>query len=107
MEENEKEELKTEVTEAKEVKANVEEPQASEPTGSNGNGMAIASMVLGIVGLFIFGLPCGILAIIFAVLSKKKIKSGKATAGLVLGIIDVAAWALIMAFGASMFSMFS
>lgn len=53
-------------------------------------GLSIASMVLGLVGLAIFALPCGILAIIFSVLGKKKGGKGFATAGLVLGIIDVA-----------------
>ena len=51
-------------------------------------GMSIASMVLGIVGLIVFALPCGILAIIFSILGKKKGGKGFATAGLVLGIID-------------------
>ena len=51
--------------------------------------MSIASMVLGIVGLILFALPCGILAIIFSILGKKKGGKGFATAGLVLGIIDV------------------
>lgn len=54
------------------------------------NGMAVASMVLGLVGLIIFAIPCGILATVFAGVSKKKGKSGMATAGLVLGIIDIA-----------------
>jgi len=56
-------------------------------------GMAVASLVLGIVGVvlgcsYYFGIPLGALAIIFAVLHKKKYGgSGMATAGLVLGII--------------------
>ncbi len=53
-------------------------------------GMSIASMVLGIVGLIIFALPCGILAITFSILGRKKGGKGFATAGLVLGIIDAA-----------------
>lgn len=52
-------------------------------------GMSIASMVLGIVGLIVAALPCGILAIIFSIVGKKKGGKGMATAGLVLGIIDV------------------
>lgn len=52
------------------------------------SGMSIASMVLGLVGLVIAALPCGILAIIFSVLGRKKGGKGFATAGLVLGIID-------------------
>lgn len=53
-------------------------------------GLSIASMVLGLVGLVLFALPCGILAIIFSILGKKKGGKGFATAGLVLGIIDAA-----------------
>lgn len=52
-------------------------------------GFSITSMVLGLVGIFLFTLPCGVLAIIFSVLGKKKGGKGFATAGLVLGIIDV------------------
>ena len=63
-------------------------------------GFSIASMVLGIVGLIVFALPCGILAIIFSLLGKKKGGKGFAIAGLVLGIIDVVfgAFAIIAAF---------
>ena len=56
-------------------------------------GLSIASMVLGLVGLFLFAVPCGILAIIFSILGKKKGGKGFATAGLVLGIVDVV-WGL-------------
>lgn len=53
-------------------------------------GLSISSMVLGLVGLLVFAVPCGVLAIIFSVIGKKKGGKGFATAGLVLGIIDVA-----------------
>lgn len=69
-----------------------------------GSGMAVASMVLGIVSIpacicyGIPGLPCGILAIIFYFQVKKDIKTGKvgahvhgqAMAGLICGIIGTA-----------------
>ena len=92
--------------EEKEEEVIVEEkPEfTSTQSGGNGKGLAIASLVLGLVGLFIAGLPCGILAIVFAIVSKKKMKSGMATAGLVLGIIDLVGWGLIMALGATYFS---
>jgi len=59
------------------------------------HGLAIASLVLGIVGFFFAGFVLGILAIIFGAISLKKIKrsggflngKGMAIAGLVLGII--------------------
>lgn len=87
-----------------EEKEVMKEENGAASSNGNGKGLAIASMVLGIVGLIVFGLPCGILAIIFSIVSKKKAKSGMATAGLVLGIIDIAGWALAMALGASMFA---
>ena len=59
------------------------------------NGQAIASFVLSIVGLFIFGLICGILALSMGVTSLKHIKAfpnekgkGLAIAGIVIGSID-------------------
>lgn len=63
---------------------------ATKNMNSDNTGMSVASLVLGIVGLIVFAIPCGILAIIFAVLAKKKGKNAMATAGLVLGIIDAA-----------------
>lgn len=79
---------------------------ASSEGKGNGKGLAIASMVLGLVGLVIFGLPCGILAIIFSIVSKKKGKSGMATAGLVLGIIDVVFVVIALIFNATVLNIF-
>ena len=60
------------------------------------NPLAIASLVCSIVGLIIFGLPLGIVSICLSVAAKKHMKifpnekgNGMATAGLVIGIIDV------------------
>lgn len=69
------------------------------------DGLSVASMVLGIIGLvFMFvpglsgiGIVCGILAIIFGVISKRRILESNgqlgglsmAKAGLILGIISV------------------
>lgn len=59
------------------------------------NGQAIAAFVLSIVGLFIFGLICGILSISMSTAALKHIKmfpnekgKGLAIAGIVIGIID-------------------
>ena len=52
-------------------------------------GMSILSMILGIVGLLLASSMCGILAINFAILGKKKGGIGFARAGLILGIIDI------------------
>ena len=74
--------------------------------GQEGRGIAIASMVCGIVGMFFGGFILGPLAIIFAIVAKKKGFSGAmATAGLVLGIIAVVAAILVIAFCGSALAM--
>ena len=77
-----------------------------EPAGKKKNTYALASLILGIVSVascclcccisyFALGvmLICGVLAIVFAILSKKESEdkkfSGKALAGLILGIVGV------------------
>lgn len=75
------------------------------------NGLAIASLVLGIVaivfnfiGLGIVGLILGIVGIVLGVLAKKKNPTGMATAGLVLSIIGTVLCALILIACAACFS---
>lgn len=86
------------------------------------NGLAIASLVLGIVGIVLvccysIGTLPGILAIIFGAISRKEILSsngrqrgiGYSTAGLVLGIITVAlaiVMVVIIAFSSASFMSF-
>ena len=68
-------------------------------TGQGTNGMAIASMVLGILWLYWIG---SILALVFGYMAKRQIRdsggtqagSGMATAGIVLGWIGMAALAV-------------
>jgi hypothetical protein len=75
-------------------------------------GMAVASMVLGIVGIvFIWvpflGLIAGVLAVILGAVALNGVKSGQAggggmaITGLVLGIVDSALWLLLILFMAS------
>lgn len=72
--------------------------------------MAVASLVLGIVGIVVtwlfpllpIGLILGVIAIVLAVLGKKSLvaqgkKTGMATAGLVLGIISAALGGIVFA----------
>lgn len=63
------------------------------------NGMATASMVLGILGVLflsepILSLPLNIIGLVLAVQSRKVSRSGKGTAGLVLSIIGLSLLAL-------------
>ena len=59
----------------------------------NNNGFAIASLVLGIIGFFIFGFILGGLAIIFGAISWNK---GLGKAGVILGIIDIIGLLLVL-----------
>ncbi len=62
-------------------------------------GLSIAGLVLGIVGVvfsfaFYIGIPCSILALIFGIKSKNTFRdfgltNGKSTAGIILGIIGI------------------
>jgi len=75
------------------------DPQAPNPYApppKTGNGMAAASLICGIVGLLLFGIILGPLAIIFGAIglgnaNKNPIGAGKgmAIAGLVLGVVDL------------------
>lgn len=69
---------------------------------SSGKGMAIASMVLGIVSIpgicfWIVGLPCAIVGLILGILyNKKNEHSPMATAGIVCSIITIALLVLVL-----------
>lgn len=74
---------------------NKTENEAKQETKKDRKGFAIASMVLGIVALVLFciwyiSIPCGILAIIFGILSVKSTGKGMAIAGLITGGIGTA-----------------
>lgn len=60
------------------------------PAEEPGKGMAIASLVLGILSFFCFAYVSGILAIIFGCVAKNKGYQGKmATAGIICGAIGI------------------
>ncbi len=69
-----------------------QQPAIKQPS-SGGNGLGIASLILGILSIpFAFfisplGIILGILALIFGIIQRKKSPNGVATTGLVLGII--------------------
>lgn len=78
---------------------NVQSPQYQPPVAPEqkpSNGLAIASLVLGILSIimvFVYawvGIICAIVGIVLAVVAKKQNPSGLATAGLVLSIIALA-----------------
>lgn len=69
------------------------------------HGLAVASMVCGIIGLFIFGIILGTLATIFGAISISKIKKsggflrgkGMAIAGLIMGIVGLVGFLVLLA----------
>jgi hypothetical protein len=72
------------------------------PPPNRSNGLAVAALVCGIVGLLCFGFILGPLAIIFGGVGMSRANQGAdhkglAVAGLVLGIVDVAFLVLFIA----------
>ena len=59
------------------------------------NALALTSMILSLVGLIIFGLPCGIAAIITGIIGLVKFNpetekgKGMAIAGIAVGAVDI------------------
>lgn len=73
-------------------------PSEAPPT----SGLAVASLIMGIVGWFVLPLVGGVLAVVFGHMAKREIAQsegrlggdGLATAGLVLGYLGVGLWLL-------------
>jgi DNA-directed RNA polymerase subunit RPC12/RpoP len=72
--------------------------------GTRTSGKAIASLVLGIVSLFCFGVFTGTLAVVYGVIAQDEIRrnpslmgSGLATAGIVIGIIGFVGHIIVLA----------
>lgn len=69
------------------------------------NGMAVAGFTMSLVGLFIFGFILGVLAVIFSSIGLSRTINdpeawggkGLATAGLIIGIIDIIGWLILIA----------
>lgn len=76
------------------MEENQENVQTNEP--KNFNTCALLSFILSLVGLVIFGLPCGIASVILGIIGiatfKRETQKSKwmAIAGLCIGIVDVA-----------------
>jgi hypothetical protein len=74
------------------------------PADAISNGKATASLVCGIIGLIVFGVVLGVIAVVLAGTAKKEMarapnrysNHGSATAGQVLGIIDIVFGALFI-----------
>jgi hypothetical protein len=71
-------------------------------TRSGSNGLAIAGLVCGIIGVFIFNIILGPLAIIFGGVGLRKANRGAghrgmALAGVILGVIDIVLFVVLLA----------
>jgi hypothetical protein len=71
-------------------------------TRTDANGLAIAGLVCGIVGVFFANVILGPLAIIFGAISWSKAnggapRKGMAIAGVILGIVDIAVFVIVLA----------
>lgn len=81
--------------------------QPGTPVKPDRKGLAVASLVLGIVSVvlvcFVYvSIPCAILGIIFGALAKDSSKAGMAKAGLILSIIGVGLVILVITVFASL-----
>ncbi|MFI5758233.1 DUF4190 domain-containing protein [Streptomyces sp. NPDC051569] len=78
---------------------------SSAPARSRTNGLAIASLVCGIIGLFVFNVILGPVAIVLGAVglrhSATKGGAGMAKAGITLGIIDLVLFVVLLAVAAS------
>ena len=85
-------------------------PNQYQQPQDNSKGLAIASLVLGIVSFFpCCGSVCSIVSIVLGVLSRKKkpTDNGMATAGIVLSIIALAIWAIYFIYVLVVYGSFS
>ncbi|MEU1128225.1 DUF4190 domain-containing protein [Streptomyces sp. NPDC005899] len=78
-------------------------PMATSRSGTNG--LAVASLVCGIVGLFFFNVVLGPVAIVLGAVALRQVAAkggaGLAKAGLILGIVDVVLFIVLMLVAAS------
>ncbi len=61
------------------------------------SGLATASLVCGIVGLFFAGIILGTIALALGVIAYRRVPSGMAKAGMVLGAVDIVLAIVVMA----------
>ncbi|MFB8245282.1 DUF4190 domain-containing protein [Streptomyces sp. NPDC001046] len=76
---------------------------SSAASGSRTNGLAIASLCCGIIGLFFLNIILGPLAIVFGAIARRSAGNGAgmAKAGIILGVVDVVLWLILLAVAAN------
>ncbi|MBV1936226.1 DUF4190 domain-containing protein [Streptomyces sp. BV286] len=78
---------------------------SSATSGSRTNGLAVASLVCGIIGVFLFNVILGPLAIVLGAVGMRqagvKGGGGMAKAGVILGVVDLIIFAVLITVAAS------
>jgi hypothetical protein len=100
-----KKEYKKEIKEElKYIRKESRELNKAENSGVKATGFAITSFILGVIGLFVFGIPLGILAVVFGGIALSRYKKnpneklkGLAIAGLIIGIIAIIGAIIVLA----------
>ncbi|MFV0137726.1 DUF4190 domain-containing protein [Streptomyces sp. HMX87] len=76
---------------------------SSAASRSGTNGLAVASLVCGVIGVFVFSVILGPIAIVLGVLGLRQAPakggSGLAKAGVVLGVVALVLYAVLLAVG--------
>ena len=73
------------------------------PTAGKTNGLAVAGFIVGLVSIFVAGIPLGICAVVFSAIAlsqiEKKGQKGKgfAIAGLILGVVGLVGAIIVLA----------
>jgi hypothetical protein len=73
-----------------------DDPKTNVPKSSVNGGLSSASLVFGIIGLFVAGIICGSIAIVCGFIGMNKGMKGVAIAGVILGFVDVVATLLVL-----------
>ena len=77
-------------------------PAVYMPPADAGQGKAVASLVLGIVGIvfgfYLVGLPCAVVGLVLGILAKRQHAGGIATAGIVLCAVGLALSLILLCF---------
>ncbi|MFD7433844.1 DUF4190 domain-containing protein [Streptomyces sp. NPDC059861] len=73
--------------------------------GSRTNGLAIASLTCGIIGIFLFNVILGPIAIVLGAVGMRQAPAkggaGMAKAGIILGVLDLVIFGVLLALAAS------
>ena len=74
-------------------------PVVSKAAPVASRGMVITGFVLSLVGLIVLAVPFGIASTVISAIARSRGARGMATAGLVIGIIDIVLGFVMIAFG--------